>query len=101
MNRSKESIAYRLIRMGRFASIAPTMLQIHIESHHGNDCFVTCARMMRDTWCANCKPHEHRKGTKSAELRICESSNEGELSQNTSMATDSGNGRSKSRGVCP
>ena len=89
---------YRSMSKGRFASTAPTMLQIHIASQYGNDCFVTCARMILDTWCANCRPHVHKNGTNNAEFKIVDSLKLGELSQKISMATEIGKGSSRSRG---
>ena len=74
------------------------MLQIHIASHHGKGCFVTCARMILDTWCANCRPQVHKNGTNNVEFKIVDSLKLGELSQKTSIATEIGKGRSRSNG---
>lgn len=75
------------------------MLHTHIESHQGNGCFVTCARIMRDTWCANCRPHAHRNGMNSGDCRIVGSRNDGALSHASSSATEIGNGSKRTSGT--
>lgn len=42
-------MSYRSRIRGMLASMAPTILHSHIESHHGNGCFVTWARIIRET----------------------------------------------------
>lgn len=44
---------YRPRRIGRCASTAPIMLQIHMLSQTGNSLLVMCARIIRPTVCAN------------------------------------------------
>ena len=52
--------------LGKFASIAPMAAHNQVISVHGKTCFVTCARIIRPTSRANCKPHAHNAGTNSA-----------------------------------
>src|SRR5258708_38235591 len=59
-------------RIGLFASIAPTMVQMYIGSHNGNDWLVICARIIRPTTCANCRAQAQRNGSKAAELIMSE-----------------------------
>lgn len=74
------------------------MLHTHITSHHGNGCFVTCARIIRDTWCANCRPHAHMNGMNTGERRIVDSRNVGAPSHASSSATEIGNGSRNTNG---
>jgi hypothetical protein len=38
----------------------------------GNGALVTWARIILPTWCANCRPQAHMKGTKAADLMMYE-----------------------------
>ena len=75
------------------ASMAPSRLRIHRASPLGNGCFVTCASIIRPTWCANCRPHAHRKGRKTLELITAEREKSGARSQKICTATLIGKGR--------
>jgi hypothetical protein len=79
-------------RIGILASIAPTMVQMYIESHNGNGWLVICARIICPTTCANCRPQAQRKGTNAGELMISELLKVGWFSHATCSSTDTGNG---------
>jgi hypothetical protein len=83
---------------GRFASTAPIMLHTHIQSQYGNGELVMWAKIILPTWCANCSPHAHRKGTNTADLMIAECRSSGCESHATWIATGITKGSSKSKG---
>ena len=87
--------------LGRFASNAPTLFHIHIQSQHGNGSLpnVTCARIILPTWCANWTPHAHKNGTKSGEYTIAEWLKAGWDSHAIWMATGSKKGRRRLSGL--
>lgn len=68
------------------------MLQIHIESHHGNGVLVTCAKIILPTWCANWKPHAPTNGRNRCEYSIDDSLGVGWDNQATCSARVTGNG---------
>lgn len=68
--------------LGKFASNAPTILSNHTESHIGNGPWVTCAKIILPTWCANCSPHAQRKGTNNGDCKIVNPAEEEEEEMN-------------------
>jgi hypothetical protein len=92
-------ISYRPKRAGILASMAPTMLQIYIGSHTGKGWLVTCARIIRPTTCANCRPQAQRNGTKIGELIMSEFLKHGSFSHATCSNTDARKGRRYNSGL--
>jgi hypothetical protein len=91
--------SYRPKRIGILASIAPTILQIYIESHTGNGWLVTCAMIIRPTTCANSKPQAQRNGTNAGEFIMSEFRKDGWFSHAACTKTVTGNGRRYSNGL--
>jgi len=90
---------YRPNKTGMLASMAPTILQIYIESHTGRGWLVTCARIIRPTTCANCRPQAQRKGTKAGELMMSEFLRDGSFNHATCSKTDARNGKRYNSGL--
>jgi len=86
-------------RIGILASIAPTILQIYIQSHTGNGWLVTCAMIIRPTICANSKPQAQRNGRNAGEFIMSEFRKDGWFSHATCSKTVAGNGRRYSNGL--
>ena len=97
--RAHLQISYRPKRAGILASMAPTTLQIYIGSHTGKGWLVTCARIIRPTTCANCRPQAQRNGTKTGELIMSEFLRDGSFSHATCSNADARKGRRYNSGL--